>query len=420
MTSPRLLYALNTLIGPWMTLPVAVLEAMNFLQRGMPWRGETLWTVDWFAIALFIIGPLLAGAAAVDASRLSRAGNIHLVLATRRPYRPYLRAAAWCAGPVLVVHLLTIAAALIIGGVPGNPPWPALTAAVAVQCLAVYWYVAIGSAIGRLAGPLMAGATAAVFTFTLMHLLGSGSSGRFEPLALGGATVSRLGYQYAPGYLMAQTVFFTLTGAALLLLPIRLRSGRRTLTAAATLTLVLLAATVIAAQHTLPARRLVTDAAPPTDCTTTAPAVCLYPEHARFRGQINRHVATLTAAARSHGYAALIPERVEELSRTHCVRSPHVSGLQISADAYATDEVSLEEVASALTRPLHCPDFYTDTGPGPAYWQREFSLYATLLHTAGVRVDPHEFPAAPRILTPTEVQGIKNDYAACRLVEKPA
>ncbi len=100
----RLTYALRTLVGPWLTLPALVLETLNFLQRGMPWRGEGMWTVEWFAISLFVIGPLAAGAAAVDAARLSRPGNIHLVVAVPRPFRAYLRAAAWCAGPLVVLH----------------------------------------------------------------------------------------------------------------------------------------------------------------------------------------------------------------------------------------------------------------------------------------------------------------------------
>ncbi|MFG2296582.1 hypothetical protein [Streptomyces sp. NPDC048603] len=415
MRTPALRYALRTLVGPWAVLPVIALEVMNFVQRGMPWRGEALWTVDWFAIALFILGPLLAGAAAVDASRLSRDGNIHLVLATERPYRPYLRAAAWCAGPVVAVHLLTITTGLLVSGIHGHPQWPGLTGAVLVQVLAVCWYVAIGSAVGRLAGPLVAGATAAVGAFTLLHLLGGGSGGRFEPLALGGATVSRLGYEYAAGYLLSQIVLFSLTGAALLLLPLRLRSGRRVPTAGGAAVLAALLVAVIGSRYTLPDQRLVAKAERPSDCTGTTPEVCLYPEHRRFRGQILRHVDMLTEAARSRGYTALVPRRIEELSRTHRVTSPEVAGLEVPADAYTTGRVTLEDVASALVRPLHCAGLYEEPGPGVNYWRREFSLYATLLGTAGAEVDPREFPEPARILTPEEATDIKADYARCRL-----
>lgn len=48
MNVHSLRYAVRTLIGPWVVLLATVLEVLNFFQRGMPWRGETLWTVDWF------------------------------------------------------------------------------------------------------------------------------------------------------------------------------------------------------------------------------------------------------------------------------------------------------------------------------------------------------------------------------------
>ncbi|WP_351230927.1 hypothetical protein [Streptomyces sp. NPDC002133] len=408
-------YACRTLVGPWLVLPAAVLEAVNFAQRGMPWRGEALWTVDWFAIALFIIGPLLAGAAAVDAARLSKPGNIHLVLATRRPYRPYLRAAMWCAGPVLAVHLVTIATGLIVSRVHGSTPWLGIALAALVQGLAICWYTAIGSAIGRLAGPLVAGAVASLGAFALIYLLGEGGSDGFNLLALGGATVSRLGYDYAPGYLAAQIVVFTLTAALVLLLPLHQRSGLRLPTPAGAPCVAIAAALVTTGPYMLPDERFTADAAAPTDCTRTAPKVCLYPDHQRFRSQVVQHVQTLSQAADAAGYRSLVPQRFEELSRTYRINAPNTIGMEIPADAYATGEVSLEEVASAMVRPLHCDLMYTEPGPGPKYWEREFSLYATLLNTAGVKVREEEFPASPRILSPQDVDKIMRDYGTCNL-----
>ena len=90
-------YAVRTLFGPWLALPVLLLEAVTFAQRGAPWRGEAVWTVDWFALALFVIAPLCAGVAAVDAARLCTSGRVHLVVAVPRPGRVFLRAGAWTA-----------------------------------------------------------------------------------------------------------------------------------------------------------------------------------------------------------------------------------------------------------------------------------------------------------------------------------
>ncbi|MDT0491391.1 hypothetical protein ACPEIF_23780 [Streptomyces sp. NPDC012600] len=409
-------YALKTLIGPWILPVVIALEVVNLFQRGMPWRGEPLWTVDWFAISLFIVGPLLAGAAAVDAARLSKDGTIHLVLATRRPYRPYLRAAAWCVVPVLAVHFLVLAVGLAIGGLPDGSPWWGLAGAVLVQALAICWYAAVGSAVGRLAGPLVAGAVGAIGSFTLIYLLGEGSGERFEPLSLGGATVSRLGLVYNPGYLLSQIALFALTGAALLLLPVTLRSGRRVLTAAGAALAVGVVVAVVGGQYALPAERLTAKAEAPADCTEGAgPVICLYPEHRRFRDQVVQHVRTLTEAAGEAGHTALVPRRVEELSRTYQVTTPDRIGLEISADAYASGEVSVQDIAASLVRPLHCSALYEEPGPGEKYWSREFSLYFTLLHTAGITVDTAEFPVKPRVLTPAESADIMKDYATCDL-----
>lgn len=294
-------YAARTLVGPWMVLPVLVLETLNFFQRGMPWRGETLWTVDWFAISLFIIGPLVAGAAAVDSANLTRPGNVHLVLAVNGQYRPYLRAAAWCAGPVVAVHLAAMIAGLALGGISTTTSWLWILVAMFVQLVAVCWYAAIGSAVGRFASPLVAGAVAAMGSFVLIYLLGEGGQAVFELLALGGATVSRLGYAYAPGYLTAQLLIFAGTGAALLFTPIRMRSGLRVPTPVGASLIAFALAVVAAGQYALPEQRLEARPQAPTECTETRPKVCLYPEHERFEGQIVSHVLTLSRSPRTRG-----------------------------------------------------------------------------------------------------------------------
>lgn len=415
MSINSLRYATRTLVGPWAVLPALVLEVLNFFQRGMPWRGETLWTVDWFAISLFIIGPLIAGAAAVDAAKLTRPGNIHLVLAVTSPHRPYLRAAAWCAGPVAVVHLMAVLAGLLLGGFHSSTSWFLIITAMLVQTLAIGWYVAIGSAIGRLAGPLVAGATAAIGSFTLIYLLGEGGNNVFEPLALGGATVSRLGYEYVPGYLFAQAAVFAGTGASLLLLPIRVRSGMRIPSITGLVLAALSVTAVVASQYTFPGERLAASPHAPTRCTGTKPTICIYPEHERFERQLVSHIQTLSSAAQTKGYPSFVPDRVEELSRTYRVKGRDALGLDIQAKAYASGDIDIADVAIEMVRPLHCTQLYTGAPPGDAYWKREMSLHATLLSLAGVKVNKEDYPGAIEILSPGQVDSIFKDYAACDL-----
>jgi len=105
-------YALRTLWGPRLALLLVVLEAANLLQLGRPWRGELLWTTQWLGIVHFIVGPLLAGVAAVDAARLARQGSLELLAVSGRPRGTYVWAAAWTAVPACLAHTAALAVAL--------------------------------------------------------------------------------------------------------------------------------------------------------------------------------------------------------------------------------------------------------------------------------------------------------------------
>ncbi|MHC0432769.1 hypothetical protein ACX6XY_21690 [Streptomyces sp. O3] len=413
----RFTYTLRTQIGPWVALPATVLEVTNYLQRGMPWRGESVWTVEWFAIALFIIGPLCAGAAAVDASRLSRPGNIHLVLATPQPWRPYLRAAAWCAGPVIGVHLVAVATGFVVGGVRyAEAGWGWLVVAALVQCAAIAWYAAAGSAIGRFTPPILAGIAGAGAGFAAIYLLGGGGGhGRFELFALGAATVSRLGLSYHGTYILAQAAVLALTAATLLLLPLRTRSGVRLPTAVGGAMAACAVAVIAAGPFVFPSDRLEAMPQPPTNCSETTPQVCLYTEHERFADSVEARVATLVEAARKGGYPQLIPAKIEEISRSYRVPRPDTAALEIPDDTYVSGKISLRETVTELVQPSHCEQLYTGDLPADAYWERQMSLEATWLHLAGVRVDVNDYPVPVEILTPQQVEDIKRHFARCDL-----
>lgn len=413
----RVSYALRTLIGPWLAVPAVVLESANFVQRGMPWRGEGMWTVEWFAISLFIIGPLCMGAAAVDASRLSRPGNIHLALATPSPYRTFLRAAMWCAGPLVVVHLAAIAAGVVAGGVQQpSVGWAAMAGAVLVQCLAIVWYAAIGSAIGRFTPPVLAGLAGGGGGFVLFYVLGDATpTGDFALLALGGATVSRLGLAYHPGYLAGQAAVFALTAGLLLMVGLRTRSGFRVPTLAGAASFVLVIATVVAAPAVLPDSRYLADPRPPELCLDTTPPVCVHAEHRRYLDELLPHIDTLVEAAALAGYPALVPERIVESSRTYY--SPHPNERSVSLYLYETGEGTVEDLAGALVTPLHCPQLYADEPPGDAYWERWLNLWYTWLSLIGAEGELHSFysPDELELYSPETVELIMADFARCAL-----
>lgn len=312
-------YALRSLVGPWLIVVVIGLEIATFVMRGMPWRGEGMWTVDFFAIPLFIIGPLCAGVAAVDASRLSRPGNIHLILSIPRPQRAYVRAAAWCAGPVAMVHSLTILAAIVVGDVEQpSVGWLALLGACAVQVLSIFWFAALGSAIGRFLNPLVAGLVSGTVAFGCHYFLGNALSGSptFRLLDLGGATITMIGKAYSGGYLTGQAATFIVTSALLLVVPVRVRPGFRVPGSSGVAAVIAVVLALVVGPSAFPEAREVADPRPPTYCQGARPQICLYFEHRRYSSLVIPTVRSLTEAASRSGYAALVPDRVVESSRT--------------------------------------------------------------------------------------------------------
>lgn len=421
----RASFALRSLVGPWLVGPAVVLEALNFFQRGMPWRGEGMWTVEWFAIALFVIGPLATGAAAVDAARLSRPGAVHLVVGAPRPALAYVRAAAWCAGPLMAVHLLAIGAGVLAGPVTApSVGWPAMAAAAAVQCLAIAWYVALGSAIGRFASPLVAGIAGGVAGFVAHYLLSNArGDDRFALLDLGAATVSRLGLEYRTDYLLAQAVVLAATAAALLWAPLRVRSGHRVPGVAGAGALVAAVAVLGAGPLVLPDTRVTTAPQPPRHCVAGADVeVCLYHEHRRFEELVVPPLQRLATAARQEGYDALVPARFVESSRSYeadAPDAPDAVAFSLPTEAYAQDRLPVARLVRRLVAPSHCDALRAETPPPEEYWQRVASLEMTWLEIADVGYDPARYEMGPdraaEVLSPEEVRAILADFDRCAL-----
>ncbi|GAB1640187.1 hypothetical protein [Krasilnikovia sp. MM14-A1259] len=418
MTS-QLRYARKTLLGPWMILAALGIEVTNFMLRGMPWRGEGLWSVDWFAISLFIIGPLAAGVAAIDAARLSRPGNLHLVVSVARRGRAYLWAAAWCAIPLSVLHLAVIGAAMIVGRV-GHPSvsWWSLLGAALVQCAGIVWYVCLGSAVGRYTNTLVAGLVGGVGGFALSYLVGGAfdSKPTFQLLNLGSATITMVGKSFNAGYLSAQAVLLLGTGALLLTLRVQGRSGRRLPTGAAAVAAVLVVAAIAIAPTALPSQRYDSTPHAPTSCTGTAPQICLYPEHRRYAAAINNSIDTLAKAAQAHGYSRLVPARIIEESRSYHPSGPGVFALYLPAQVYEGGQFTVQDAATAMLTPSHCAFVQNPSVGGidvDRFTANYFSLVTTWLHLAGV--DDVMTPVPVRLLTPKQADTVLNDFAGCRL-----
>ncbi len=376
-----------------------------------------MWTVEWFAIVLFVLGPLAAGAAAVDAARLTRPGSVHLVVTVPNGWRSYVRAAGWCATPLVVVHVLAIGCGLAYGEVSEpSVGWPALLAQVALQALAIVWFVAVGSALGRLLNPLFAGLVGSVAGFVLTYLLGDGGgSGHFALLGLGSATLSRLGLSYHSPYLLSQGFLLGCTAVLLVLVPtrggrgLRLPSGRGTAALCAALGL------IVVGQLLLPERRL--EAAPraPEMCSDEGVRVCLFQEHRQSADHVRRQVRVLVAAARANGYDSLVPEEVVESSRTFAAARPGTATFALPLSTGHPDRERLDDWAYELTTPTHCPVLSSGQPPADSYLRRKALLEVTWLSLVGIRSDLLDFGEGLHVLTPAQVARIVADFRACRL-----
>ena len=278
-------YAFRVLVGPWGSLAIIGLEIANLLQRGRPWRGEALWTADWLAISLFLAGPLLSGLAAVDASRLTRKGTVPIASAMARRHGAYRFAIVWTAGPASAVHVAAFGAALIVGGTAAPPAgWGVIVLTFAVQVLAILAYVALGSAIGRLAAPLAAGIVATVAALAGFYSLSFGQG--FMLLDIGGATVSRLGLTLSAPYLLTQLGVLASVASLLSIIPIRSYERRFEVNwlgmGLVTGVIVLLVGSSILGPEE---RTLVSGPIEPTVCHFVGPTMCFYPEHERVAQQ---------------------------------------------------------------------------------------------------------------------------------------
>lgn len=349
-------YALRTLWGPRLVLVLVALETANLLQRGRPWRGELLWTVEWLGIVHFVAGPLLAGVAAVDAARLARPGSLELLAVSKRPRGTYVWAAAWTAVPACVAHTAALAAALGWGQrFWGNAELGSAGLAFAVQLAGFCWYSALGSVIGRYVPVLAAGPAAAVGALGLFYRLADGDG--FLLMHFGASTVSRLGVQLNAVYLWLQLAVLAGTAAMFMLPrvwparePMRRTPHLLGVTALAAALVVLMSARGLGPDQ----RQMLADPYPPDRCYGENPVVCYYPQHQRMAEPSYEAIADFAQRARQAGYHDLMPDTIHETSRSYFPTDPAIQGLHISAREYEGNPPDPADLIQTLVLPNHC------------------------------------------------------------------
>jgi len=289
-------------------LPVFLgIESALVLDRGMPWRGEWAWTVDWPGSNVVILGPLLAGLAvwrtvSVRAG-LSDSGEV-MSPSGLAPLAELVGVIgwAWLAHGIAIITALSLTWSVHPDGVPDLLP-------LLPQFVHLAGYAGLGALLGALVPqPLMAPLTAITLLFAVTQF----SAGHFPALwvYVGGATSSLVGLSYNPQVVLAQLVL----GGGLFLLAFVVRrgpvDGLRVLRSAAIACGVPLAVAALWLAEG-PDQYVPVASALEQSCMGEAPTVCVF-EANRWAGPPLQHVFhALAQAARAEG-AADLPARFEQ------------------------------------------------------------------------------------------------------------
>lgn len=377
--------------------------------RGAPWRGDLVWTLDWFAISHIAVGPILAGFVGVDSSRLT-VGMEHLRTgyARRAPDRG-IALAYWALASA--VYLLVVVGALVVS-LPPRWDWAVLGVLV-IHVLILGVHVMTGLAAGRLLRPLVAGAAAALVALLLTTLFTTGKT-PMAFLAAGGATVPRLGYRYNVSFLVAQAVVLAVV-IVVLVLARRTRREDGMRSRLRPVAIVALAALGIVGVGNVPVgARLLSSPVTPDLCgaVLTVPT-CFYAEHERLERPFQDQLYRLFMTAEQQGYDALIPARVEEASRTYLPQGAGVAPLFVSGDHLAGREPDLWEVTMGLVEPIHCPQLSGGQPPSDKYGSDLMALAATWAMLVDPSAGEELFGYVDEPLTPEAAEKLYTEFRTC-------
>lgn len=404
-------YVLRTHFAPKAAVVLAVLELYNIIDRGMPWRGELVWTIDWSGTVLVLVGPILAGAAAIDAGRFAHAGTGYLTASTQSARRVYFLSFAAAALPAMVVHVAAVLAALVLSS--PDSQLSAVPSAVVVlsQLCGIAFYAALGSVCGRFAGSVVGGPVAVILCILLFWQFGT-STAKFSVLMFGRATSSLLGLQYNNVYSLVQVGFLALAALALIAIPVRVVSGRRRPPRTAVLALAVAAIGAPLLAPIIKIERFERVSVAPTSCSGSQPVVCMYPDHERFLPSAEQSLARLHKGAATLGVADLLASHVKERVPGEGPARDGQGRIQIPVDSFRSGELTPFELANDLVVPYHCPELYGDRPPSFQFGENLHRASGTLLAASGYRVDapPGEGP-----MSPAELRSVLTAFKSCQI-----
>lgn len=370
-----------SLVSAWVFVPMIPLQVFGYFDRGRPWRGEWLWTMDWAGTILFIPGALVAMACAIDAGRMMGRRRSWLVDTSPSQWKAVASIGLPCLLTVGSVHLLTIAAYAAATAAAGSvAPPAAVLSMLGVQLAGLALFVTLGVVAGSLLGPGFGPVAAAVVVMTTSYGAGEG----FAPVVFGTATVSLVGFELSDEYYALQlSVLASLVVLGILVRTRQTAAGARVPTMAGTMAVGLAVALFLGSQSFGPEQRFVLDdAARPDACVGEHVLICFFPEHRPIAESIVDDVEALYLVAAERGVADLLPARVAETVQG-IGDLDGSAGLTLSPDEVESREITTIRLVEEILTPEHCPQLHAETPPEDPYWLslEELMIYLTSLES---------------------------------------
>jgi hypothetical protein len=369
------------------------------------------------ALSLWLVFPIVAGAAAVDAAMLTQPGHRFMVTSKRLASRRYGWALAWVAVPAVVAHGGVIVAVLALGGAwLGRVGVVPLLLAVAAQAVTIVWFAAWGSLIGRLLSPVVAGIVGAASAFLLSTIWGQAMSPRpqFSVFGDAGASVSQIGVTWNVHHLLVQIAVLGVTAVALWRVRV-VGMGTRVRPTVVSACLAVASVMVVgSANSVVGGAPLQERVEAPELCVEAGTTVCVYREHFPYAGDTLETLQVMFDSASAAGYESLVPVRVEEWSRRYEPdRQSGVWGLYTIERNVEVDPAW--GLAQSLLVPYQCPALSDDVGPPEQLWQSLEALTYTWMTVAG-----YDIPELKTtVLEPKDVDRILEAWSRCDLDVSP-
>jgi hypothetical protein len=204
----KLRFGFQSIFGIYLSIGIIILDLILSFSRQMPYIGESLFTVRWFAIDLFIICPVVAGVVATDTSRFSKKENVYLT--NIKKHKQYKWILKFSALPPALSHLIIPIIYLFIGHETDLPKNILLSVILGLftQFLIIYFFGVFGFFLGKFLPVTLSGIVAVILSVFLYFKGTSAGLGYSSFTIFGddGASVSQIGKEFRVSYLIIRII----------------------------------------------------------------------------------------------------------------------------------------------------------------------------------------------------------------------